>query len=64
MLACLLRLSLFFSHPLALRSTVSMGSVGLITRFGRFYHAVDPGLHYVTPIVESLRVVDIRLQVS
>lgn len=44
--------------------TVEQGSVGLISKYGKFYKAVDPGLHYVTPIVEELKVVDIKIQVE
>ncbi|KAI9015395.1 stomatin family protein [Hyaloraphidium curvatum] len=41
---------------------VPQGTVGLVTRFGKFYKSVDPGLHYVTPIVENLTLVDIKIQ--
>lgn len=42
---------------------VNQGSVGLVTRFGQFYKAVDPGLVKVNVFSEELRSVDIRLQV-
>lgn len=42
---------------------VSQGNVGLITRFGRFARAVDPGLVRVNPLSESLIQVDVKIQV-
>ena len=39
------------------------GSVGLISRFGQFYKAVDPGLAQVNVCTESLRVVDVKIQI-
>jgi len=41
---------------------VQQGTVGLITRFGRFSRAVDPGLYKVNPFSEQLIAVDIRMQ--
>lgn len=43
---------------------VQQGSVGLISRFGNFYKAVDPGLANVNVCTESLRVVDVKIQIS
>ncbi|KAF8524559.1 hypothetical protein BU17DRAFT_63126 [Hysterangium stoloniferum] len=43
---------------------VEQGSVGLISRFGNFYKAVDPGLANVNVCTESLRVVDVKIQIS
>ena len=40
------------------------GSVGLISRFGQFYKSVDPGLVQVNVCTESLRVVDVKIQIS
>ncbi|KAF9516787.1 hypothetical protein BS47DRAFT_1340421 [Hydnum rufescens UP504] len=42
---------------------VQQGTVGLISRFGNFYKAVDPGLVKVNVCTESLRVVDVRIQI-
>lgn len=42
---------------------MSQGNVGLITRFGRFYRAVDPGLVKVNPLSERLIPVDVKIQV-
>lgn len=42
---------------------VSQGNVGLITKFGRFARAVDPGLVYVNPLSEQLVQVDIKIQI-
>lgn len=44
--------------------SVQQGSVGLISRFGHFYKAVDPGLANVNVCTESLRVVDVKIQIS
>jgi regulator of protease activity HflC (stomatin/prohibitin superfamily) len=43
---------------------VQQGSVGLVSRFGQFYKAVDPGLAKVNVCTESLRVVDVKIQIS
>ena len=43
---------------------VNQGSVGLVSRFGQFYKAVDPGLVKVNVCTESLRVVDVKIQIS
>ena len=42
---------------------VSQGNVGLITKFGKFSRAVDPGLVNVTPMVEHLIQVDVKIQI-
>lgn len=43
---------------------VQQGSVGLISRFGQFYKAVDPGLTAVNPCSESIKRVDVKIQLS
>ncbi|KAH8118753.1 hypothetical protein DFH11DRAFT_1502381 [Phellopilus nigrolimitatus] len=43
---------------------VKQGSVGLVSRFGKFYKAVDPGLAQVNVCTESLRIVDVKIQIS
>lgn len=43
--------------------SVPQGNVGLVTRFGQFYKAVDPGLVKVNPLSEKLRHIDVRIQV-
>lgn len=40
------------------------GSVGLVSRFGHFYKSVDPGLVQVNICTESLKVVDVKIQIS
>ncbi|KAL9935890.1 hypothetical protein V8E36_005467 [Tilletia maclaganii] len=40
---------------------VNQGSVGLVTRFGRLYKSVDPGLVKVNVFSESLRTVDVKI---
>jgi hypothetical protein len=39
------------------------GSVGLVSRFGQFYKSVDPGLVQVNICTESLRIVDVKIQI-
>jgi hypothetical protein len=43
---------------------VEQGSVGLVSRFGQFYKSVDPGLTYVNVASETLRTVDVKIQLS
>ena len=43
---------------------VRIGSVGLVSRFGQFYKSVDPGLVQVNVCTESLRIVDVKIQIS
>ncbi|KAM6496217.1 hypothetical protein JOM56_008923 [Amanita muscaria] len=42
---------------------VEQGSVGLVSRFGQFYKSVDPGLVQINPCTESLRKVDVKIQI-
>ncbi|KAF9733455.1 hypothetical protein PMIN06_009142 [Paraphaeosphaeria minitans] len=42
---------------------VQQGNVGLITKFGRFSRAVDPGLVKVNPLSESVIQVDVKIQI-
>lgn len=42
---------------------VSQGNVGLVTKFGRFYRAVDPGLVRINPLSEKLIQVDVKIQI-
>lgn len=39
------------------------GAVGLVTRFGKFYKSVDPGLVQVNPCTENVRIVDVKIQI-
>lgn len=41
---------------------VNQGNVGLVTKFGRFYKAVDPGLVKINPLSEHLVQVDVKIQ--
>jgi len=43
--------------------SVDQGSVGLVTRFGRFDRAVDPGLVRINPLSENLIQVDVKIQI-
>ncbi|KAK0634861.1 stomatin family protein [Bombardia bombarda] len=42
---------------------VNQGNVGLVTKFGKFYKAVDPGLVMVNPLSENLIQVDVKIQI-
>jgi erythrocyte band 7 integral membrane protein len=42
---------------------VQQGNVGLVTKFGRFARAVDPGLVKINPLSESLIQVDVKIQI-
>ncbi|EKG17836.1 Band 7 protein [Macrophomina phaseolina MS6] len=42
---------------------VGQGNVGLVTKFGRFARAVDPGLVKVNPLSENLIQVDVKIQI-
>lgn len=42
---------------------VDQGEVGLVTKFGRFERAVDPGLVKVNPLSEHLTTVDVKIQI-
>lgn len=43
---------------------VDQGSVGLVSRFGQFYKSVDPGLIKVNVCSESIRIVDVKIQLT
>ena len=42
---------------------VGQGNVGLVTKFGRFSRAVDPGLVKINPLSESLVQIDVKIQI-
>ena len=42
---------------------VGQGNVGLVTKFGRFFRAVDPGLVKINPLSERLISVDVKIQI-
>ncbi|KAF1967523.1 stomatin family protein-like protein [Bimuria novae-zelandiae CBS 107.79] len=42
---------------------VQQGNVGLVTKFGRFARAVDPGLVKVNPLSERVLQVDVKIQI-
>ncbi|KAM0330573.1 hypothetical protein ACHAQA_003521 [Verticillium albo-atrum] len=44
--------------------SVSQGNVGLVTKFGKFYQAVDPGLVKINPLSERLIQVDVKIQIA
>jgi regulator of protease activity HflC (stomatin/prohibitin superfamily) len=39
---------------------VQQGLVGVVTRFGEFQDVKNPGLTFITPFIESMRVIDVR----
>ena len=43
---------------------VHQGNVGLVTKFGRFYKAVDPGLVKINPLSEKLFQIDVKIQTA
>ncbi|KAF6808771.1 band 7 family protein [Colletotrichum sojae] len=43
---------------------VQQGNVGLVTKFGKFYKAVDPGLVKINPLSERLIQVDVKIQTA
>ncbi|KAI1813066.1 stomatin family protein [Poronia punctata] len=43
---------------------VHQGNVGLVTKFGKFYKAVDPGLVKINPLSERLIQVDVKIQIA
>ena len=44
--------------------SVRQGEVGLVTKFGRFYKAVDPGLVKINPLSERLIPMDVKIQIA
>ncbi|KAF9918512.1 hypothetical protein BX616_008213 [Lobosporangium transversale] len=44
--------------------TIEQGTIGLVTRFGRYYKTVDPGLIRLNPYTERVFNVDMRVQIS
>ncbi|KAI8949315.1 stomatin family protein [Xylaria longipes] len=42
---------------------VHQGNVGLVTKFGKFYKAVDPGLIKINPLSERIIQVDVKIQI-
>lgn len=43
---------------------VPQGYVGLVSRFGKFYKCVDPGLIKINPFTEEVRPVDVKIQLA
>ncbi|ODO09100.1 hypothetical protein I350_02700 [Cryptococcus amylolentus CBS 6273] len=43
---------------------ISQGSVGLVSRFGKFYKSVDPGLVKINVCTEGVQVVDVKIQLT
>ncbi|KAJ4190902.1 hypothetical protein NW755_005114 [Fusarium falciforme] len=43
---------------------VHQGNVGLVTKFGKFYKAVDPGLVNINPLSEKIIQIDVKIQTA
>ncbi|KAK9761211.1 hypothetical protein K7432_014054 [Basidiobolus ranarum] len=43
---------------------IVQGTVGLVSKFGRVYRCVDPGLVSINPLTESLHKVDVKVQIA
>jgi regulator of protease activity HflC (stomatin/prohibitin superfamily) len=43
---------------------IQQGCVGLVTKFGRFIRAVDPGLYKINPFCEDVIMIDVRTKVE
>ena len=57
------RVSISYSFGATPLSLSYLGAVGLVTRFGKFYKSVDPGLVQVNPCTENVRIVDVKIQI-
>eukprot|EP01022_Parablepharisma_sp_SALTPOND_P024141 TRINITY_DN530_c0_g1_i1.p1 TRINITY_DN530_c0_g1~~TRINITY_DN530_c0_g1_i1.p1 ORF type:complete len:338 (-),score=19.52 TRINITY_DN530_c0_g1_i1:63-1076(-) len=44
--------------------TVPQGTAGIMTKFGKAYKIVDPGLYFINQITEELHLVDIKIKIS
>ncbi|KAJ2358671.1 hypothetical protein IWW50_001078 [Coemansia erecta] len=44
--------------------SVDQGNIGLVSRFGRYYKTVDPGLVHVNPYSEKINYVDTKIQIA
>lgn len=44
--------------------TVEQGQVGLISRFGKYYKTVDPGLYFVNMATESIKTKQVSIQIQ
>ncbi|KAJ1554571.1 hypothetical protein HK096_002931 [Nowakowskiella sp. JEL0078] len=51
----------FFPNPY---TTVDQGSVGLISRFGRYYQSVDPGLVKINRLTETIKKIDVKIMIE
>ncbi|KAG0056493.1 hypothetical protein BGZ83_004751 [Gryganskiella cystojenkinii] len=44
--------------------SIEQGTIGLVSRFGRYYKTVDPGLIRLNPYTETVQKVDMRVQIA
>lgn len=44
--------------------TVSQGNVGIVSKFGKAYKIIDPGMSFVNQMTENVRLVDVKIQIT
>lgn len=44
--------------------TVPQGSAGIVTKFGKAYKVVDPGLHFVNSMTEEMNLVSVKVVIT
>jgi len=44
--------------------TVPQGNAGVLTRFGKAYRVVDPGLYFVNQMTEEMHLVDVKIKIT
>ncbi|KAJ1564257.1 hypothetical protein HK096_008884 [Nowakowskiella sp. JEL0078] len=54
---------LLFCFPYPFR-VVPQGQVGLISRWGKYFRTVDPGLYKINPLTDDFQIVDVKIQVQ
>ncbi|KAJ1561830.1 hypothetical protein HK096_003184 [Nowakowskiella sp. JEL0078] len=54
---------LLFCFPYPFR-VVPQGKVGLISRWGKYFRTVDPGLYKINPLTDDFQLVDVKIQVQ
>lgn len=45
-------------------STVPQGYAGIMTKFGKAYRVVDPGLYFVNKMTEEMHMIDIKVRIT
>lgn len=44
--------------------TVSQGNVGIVSKFGKAYKIIDPGMSFINQMTEKVRLVDVKIQIT